>query len=235
MTLEMYLADLLVGLGGTMAINGIGFVAGFAIGTMLGFALTSRHWWLRVLARAYVEVIRNTPFLVQAMLLVAVFGTLRIRIDPMVLGVLAITLYTAAYAAEIVRGGLAVVGRGQRDAARALGLGRLKTLRLIVVPQTLPFVIPAGTNLLATVIKESSVLSALAVAELTYAGQVVIARTFDVFGVWAIVGSLYLILVLSLIGLATLLERRMIWTVEARNRPTLSPMTQGRSKWRILR
>jgi ABC-type amino acid transport system permease subunit len=83
--------------------------------------------------------------------------------------------------------------------------------RKVIFPQLLPFAVPASANLLATVTKESAFLSAVSVAELTYAGQVVIARTFKVFEVWAIIGVLYLLLILALSAMAERLERSFRW------------------------
>ncbi len=196
----------------TLALNAVGSSAGIIAGSALGLVLVSRVKAVRWTGRAYVEVVRNTPFLLQAMVLFAAFGVARLRVEPFILGALAIALYTAAYMGEIVRGGLASVPAGQAEAARALGLGRVQTMRLVVLPQTLPFVVPATTNLLATIVKESAVLAAVAVAELTYQGQVIIGRTFAAFEIWTVVAGLYLALVLSIIGTATTLERRLSWS-----------------------
>ena len=207
--------DILAGLLGTLLIVGIGFLLGTLGGALLAVPLVSTSRFLRWPARSYVELIRNTPFLIQAMLLFALFGVLRLRLDPMAIGTLSVAIYTAAYMAEILRGALHSVPAGQSDATHALGLGRLLHFRLILLPQLLPFALPAGVNLLATVAKESAFLSAVSVAELTFAGQVVIAQTFRVFEVWAIVGTLYLLLVLSVLAAARQLERRMRWTGSA--------------------
>lgn len=209
--LARYHGVILDGLLTTIVLVGAGFAAGVALGALLAVPLSARAALPRALARAYVEVIRNTPFLIQAMLLFALLGVLRIRIEPAVVGAGAVAVYTAAYMAEIVRGALHSIPAGQHDAARALGLPRHVRALRVVAPQLMPFVLPAGVNLLATVTKESAFLSAVSVAELTYSGQVVIAQTFRVFEVWAIVGGLYLVVVLSVLALAQRLERRLRW------------------------
>lgn len=206
--------DVIVGgLLRTVAIVGVGFLLGASGGLLLALPLSSSRMVLRWPARAWVELIRNTPFLIQAMLIFALFGVLRLRVEPALVGTLAVALYTSAYMAEIVRGALNSIPHGQYDAARSLGIGRWSRFRLVILPQLFPFVLPAGVNLLATVIKESAFLSAVSVAELTYSGQVVIAQTFRVFEVWAIVGALYLLVVLSVLALAERLERRMKWVI----------------------
>lgn len=195
----------------TIMIVGGGFAVGAVVGIALAAPLSSSRPLLRFFARAYVELIRNTPFIIQAMLLFALLGVMRWRIEPLLVGTFAVAVYTSAYMAEIVRGGLHSIPEGQRDSARALAFGPFLQFRLIILPQLLPFVLPASVNLLATVCKESAFLAAVSVAELTYAGQVVIAQTFRVFEVWAVIGSLYLLLVLCIMAAAERLERRMAW------------------------
>ena len=209
--LSNYGDEILSGLLGTIAIVGIGFVLGALAGLLLAFPLMSSMAPFRWPVRSFVELMRNTPFLIQAMLLFAAFGVMRLRLDPMLVGTLAVAVYTSAYMAEIVRGAMNSLPSGQRDAATALGLPALLRFRLVFLPQLVPFALPASVNLLATVAKESAFLSAVSVAELTFAGQVVIAQTFRVFEVWAIVGILYLALVLSVIAAAKHLEHRLSW------------------------
>jgi len=209
--LSTYGDEIFAGLLGTIMIVGIGFVVGGLLGVALAFPLMSRRKLFRWPARSFVELVRNTPFLMQAMLLFAAFGVLRLRLDPTLVGTLAVAIYTSAYMAEIVRGAMHSIPLGQKDAAAALGLSHFLRFRLVVLPQLVPFALPASVNLLATVAKESAFLSAVSVAELTFAGQVVIAQTFRVFEVWAIVGTLYLVLVLSVIAAAERLERRLRW------------------------
>lgn len=203
---------ILWGLLRTIMIVSGGFLVGTLAGIAMAFLLISHHWWLRWPVRSFVELIRNTPFLIQAMLLFAAFGVLRIRIDPLLVGGAVVATYTSAYMAEIVRGALKSIPAGQWDAASALGLRSLRRFRLVIYPQLLPFAIPASVNLFGTVTKESAFLSAVSVAELTFSGQVVIAQTFRVFEVWAIVGVLYLVLILTILAAANRLEKGLGWS-----------------------
>ncbi|MCJ8054617.1 amino acid ABC transporter permease [Shinella curvata] len=193
-----------------------GFAIGSVFGALLASMLVSKKKLVGWLARSYVELIRNTPFLIQAMLLFALMGVLRLRLEPVLVGLVAVAIYSAAYMAEIIRGGLNSIPNGQREGARALAIGPLLQFRLIILPQLLPFVLPASVNLLATLCKESAFLAGVSVAELTFSGQVVITQTFLIFEVWAIIGVLYLVLVLSIMALAQFLERRMSWVNPAR-------------------
>ncbi len=193
-----------------------GFAIGSVFGAVLAILLVSKQKLLNWLARSYVELIRNTPFLIQAMLLFALFGIMRMRLEPLLVGLIAIAIYSAAYMAEIIRGGLASVSDGQREGARALAIGPFLEFRLIILPQLLPFVLPASVNLLATLCKESAFLAGVSVAELTFSGQVVITQTFLVFEVWAVIGALYLVLVLSVMAAAKRLEKKMTWLIPGR-------------------
>jgi len=194
----------------TIVIVGLGFVIGSLFGVVLGCMRNASTRWLRWSVATYVSVIRNTPFLIQAMLLFALLGVLRIRIAPEVVGAASVALYTAGYMSEIIRGALKTVSAGQWEASRSLGLKPLQTFRLVVFPQLLSFAVPASTNLLATVTKESAFLSALSVAELTFSGQVVIAQTFAVFEIWAIIAILYLLLTMSLFSVSAWFEQHRL-------------------------
>ncbi|GAB5468178.1 MAG: hypothetical protein Kilf2KO_12080 [Rhodospirillales bacterium] len=193
-----------------------GFALGLVLGILLGLCKLQRSLLLRWPASCYVEIIRNTPFLIQAMVIFALFGVLRVRVAPELLGLACVALYSAAYMAEIFRSAREAIPRSQGDAAASLALGRFAAFRLVILPQLLPIMLPASVNLLATVVKETAFLSALSVAELTFTGQVVIAQTFRVFEVWAIIGLLYLVLNLSLFWAAARLERVFTWSKEQR-------------------
>jgi His/Glu/Gln/Arg/opine family amino acid ABC transporter permease subunit len=209
--LSNYGNEILRGLLGTIMILVIGCLIGTPVGAAMAFLLISPKRYLRWPSRSYVEVIRNTPFLIQAMLLFALLGVMRLRIDPMIIGTTSVAIYTTAYMAEIVRGALKAIPKGQWEAANALGLRSIRAFRLVIFPQLLPSALPASINLFGTVAKETAFLSAVSVAELTFAGQVVIAQTFKVFEVWAIIGTLYLCLILLILAAAKWLDRGLKW------------------------
>lgn len=200
------------GLWMTIRIVGIGFLVGSLCGIALGLLREASPTPIRLGISIYVEIIRNTPFLIQAALLFALVGVLGLRPEPEVVGTISVAFYTTAYMTEILRGAFRSVPAAQREAADALGLRPFVRFRKVIFPQLLPFAVPASANLLATVTKESAFLSALSVAELTFAGQVIIARTFQVFEVWAIIGVLYLLLIMALFALAERLERSFEWS-----------------------
>lgn len=207
-----YGPEILRGLLGTIMILIIGCLIGTPLGAGMAFMLIAKKKYLRWPSRWFVEAIRNTPFLIQAMLLFALFGVIRWRIDPMIVGTASVAIYTTAYMAEIVRGALKAIPVGQWEAANALGLRSIRAFWLVIFPQLLPSALPASINLCGTVAKETAFLAAVSVHELTFAGQVVIAQTFKVFEVWAIVGALYLGLILLILAAAKRMDHRLNWS-----------------------
>ena len=162
----------------------------------------------RAVARVYLEIIRNTPLLVQLYLffyiLAPIFG-----IDRFWTGVLALAFFEGAFGSEIFRAGILSVGRGQWEAAASLGLGRFPTYRFIVIPQALRLVLPPLTSLVINLIKHSAIVSAIAIADLTTAGRNVIAETYLSFEIWFTVAAMYLVLTIALSLLVSVLERRL--------------------------
>ena len=177
------------------------------IGTVLSIlgaaARRSRQRWLRELIGAYVEFVRNTPFLVQLFFIFFGLPTLGIRLDPIVSAILAMTLNMAAYTTEIVGAGLDAVPRGQREAAMALGLRPRQVFVKIVLPQAMKVIYPALTSQIVIMMLESAVVSQIAVRELTYEADMVQARTFRAF-------ETYLVVTLVYLGLSIVLRRLLV-------------------------
>jgi polar amino acid transport system permease protein len=162
----------------------------------------------RALVRIYLEVIRNTPLLVQLFLffyiLAPIFG-----VDRFWTGVLALSFFEGAHAMEIFRAGILSVGRGQWEASDSLGLSTVDTYRFIVLPQALRLVLPPLTGLVITLVKHSAIVSAIAIADLTTEGRNVIADTFLSFEIWFTVAGMYLVLTIALSLLVSYLESRL--------------------------
>ncbi|MER9238738.1 amino acid ABC transporter permease [Mesorhizobium sp. M0633] len=146
----------------------------------------------------YVEVIRNTPFLVQLFFIFFGLPSIGVRLDPMVAAMLAMTLNMAAYTIEIVGAGLDAVPPGQTEAALALGLRPRQVFIKIVLPQALKVIYPALTSQIVIMMLESAVVSQIAVRELTYEADMLQARTFRAFETYFIVTMVYLILSIGL-------------------------------------
>ncbi|MCP4328108.1 MAG: amino acid ABC transporter permease [Alphaproteobacteria bacterium] len=179
------------GLGTTVLICALALPLGFIAGVVLALMRLSGIRPLPTIVIGYVEIVRNVPFLIQIYLLFFGLPFLGIRIDALLLAVIALAVYASAYFAEIVRGAVLSVPDGQHDAATALGLPFLLIYRKVILPQTLGYLIPASTNLAITLIKESAVLSVITVAELTYMSQFIIGRTFAPVEVFTAIALIY--------------------------------------------
>lgn len=167
-------------------------VAGVILSIFGAAAKRSRYPVLRKAIGAYVELIRNTPFLVQLFFIFFGLPRFDIRLDPVVAAMLAMTLNMTAYTTEIVGSGLDAVPKGQREAAAALGLPTWLVFIKIVLPQALKVIFPALTSQIIIMMLESSVVSQIAVRELTYEADMLQARTFRAFETYFIVTLVYL-------------------------------------------
>jgi polar amino acid transport system permease protein len=170
--------------------------------------LRSRLVFVEAAARVYVELIRGTPLLVQLLIGFYVVASAVGLENRYVVGVLVLALFSGAYMAEIFRGGLDAIPRAQIDSARAIGLTPAQTLRLVVLPQAVRIVLPAVAGQLVSLIKDSSLLSVIAISELTLNAQEVNSFTFSTLESYLPLAAGYLVLTLPLSAVARLLERR---------------------------
>jgi len=167
-------------------------IAGIAISIVAAAAGRSRWPSLRWAVAAYVEVVRNTPFLVQLFFIYFGLPALGIRLDPLAAAILAMTLNMAAYTTAIVGAGLDAVPRGQTEAASALGLRPIQTFVKIVLPQALKIIYPALTSQVVIMMLESAVVSQIAVRELAHEADLLQARTFRSFETYFVITLVYL-------------------------------------------
>lgn len=197
------------GYGRTVLLVAVSFVASLAIGTFVASLRLSPVPVVPALARAQVEIFRNVPLLVLMQVFWLGLGSIGIRLSPFMAAALALSLYTGAYVAEAIRAGVATVGPGQRDAAQAIGLGFVATLRHVILPQAFRAVIPPLGNLFIAMIKNSAIASAIAYAELLYVSEIINGRTFRTFEVFTGVLIGYLSLTLPAGAAVRRLERRL--------------------------
>jgi His/Glu/Gln/Arg/opine family amino acid ABC transporter permease subunit len=193
----------------TVQVSVLAIVFGLALGWLLGLAAVSGVPALSAVSWAYVQFIRGTPLLIQIFLIYFGLPAVGINLPAFWSGVIALGLNSGGFQAEIVRAGIESIDRGQTEAARSIGMSRFKTLVFILVPQTIRRVLPPVTNELITLTKSSSLLSAIAALELTHAGQLIIARTFAPFEIYAAVAVIYLALVAVLSRGSAFLEKRV--------------------------
>jgi putative glutamine transport system permease protein len=200
---------LLEGYAMTVVISALSMLLSVVLGTLVAALRTSSVRPLRWLGTAYVELFRNTPLLIQ--LYFYFFGLTRIglRLSAFQAGVAALGIYTGAYVAEVVRSGILSVDPGQRDAARALGLSYVQTQRFVILPQAVRTVLPPLGNLGIALVKNSALVSSIALADLLYVSDLIQSRTFRTFEVFTAVVILYLSLTLPLAFVVSRLERRL--------------------------
>ncbi|AYD03602.1 amino acid ABC transporter permease [Neorhizobium sp. NCHU2750] len=193
----------------TIQISIAAVLFGFVIAFGVALIRTSRFHALKVAAAVYVEVLRNIPFVILLFIFFYGLPFAGIRLPEQFAGTIALSLFASAYYGEIIRGAMASVPRGQVEAARAMGFTWGQTLRDVIIPQMWKFALPpmAGTTTMA--IKESSILSTITVAELTYQGLVVQGMTFAPFEVFFAVAGLYWIYTAIISQLFRQAERRL--------------------------
>jgi glutamine transport system permease protein len=201
---------LLQGVKLTIWITIFGLIIGFCLGAIAGLAKTSRRKLPQRIAGMYIESIRGTPLMVQVMFLY--FGlplALGMRIPPLAAGIVAIGLNSGAYIAEIVRGAIQSMDKGQTEAGRSIGLTRFQTMVYVIWPQAFRRMIPPLGNQFIISLKDTSLLVVIGVGELTRQGQEIIAYNFRAFEVWLTVAIMYLLLTMTIAKLLNYFEKRM--------------------------
>lgn len=183
---------------------------------VVGLARLSEHFLIRFLARIYVDFIRGTPLLVQIFIiyfgipnLLKVITGNQMPINLYVAGITACAINSGAYVAEIVRAGMQSIDRGQTEAARSLGMSGRQTIRHVILPQAIKRMIPPLGNEFIAMLKDTSLLSAIGVEELTRKGQLFIAVTAAPFPVYTGIFLMYLVMTLTISRLVALMERRL--------------------------
>lgn len=203
-----YPGPLLRGLGVTLELTGWSLLFTVAFGLTAALLQRSTSWAGHAVARIYVEIVRNTPLLVQLYLVYFILAPI-LDIDRFVAAVLALAIFEGAFAAEIFRAGIEAIPHGQWEGGQALGLSPYAVYRRVILPQALRLVLPPLTGLAISLIKHSSIVSVIAVADLTTEGRNLIADTFMTFELWFTVAALYLAVTTSLSLLVSGLEHRL--------------------------
>ena len=192
----------------TVQISVLSLLLGLAVAAAIASAKMSGSLVLRTFGSLYVSVFRGTPCLIQ--LFVLYFGgpQIGINLEPFAAGVIGLGLNIGAYMAESIRGAVLGVDRGQVEAARTIGFGRLQTLRLVVLPQAARLMIrPLGVNAVG-LIKGSALVSTISVVELTYTAQRFIGSTYKPFEIFGIAALLYMLIVYVVARAVDVLDRR---------------------------
>jgi polar amino acid transport system permease protein len=204
----MFIAGpLLKGLKVTFQITGVSLLLSFACGLVTALLRLSPSWVARILARGYMEFIRSTPLLVQLFFLYFVLGPV-LDLSRFTSAVLALSLFEGAYASEIFRAGIVSIHKGQWEAAYSLGLSTFDMYRYVILPQALRRILPPLTSQAVSLIKDSALVSTVAIADLTMQGRIIISETFLTFELWFTVAAIYLVVTIILSSLVNVMEHR---------------------------
>jgi polar amino acid transport system permease protein len=200
---------LLEGIWLTLQLSVVATVLGLLVGTVGALCRTSGHRVLGAIAAAYVEAIRNTPFLVQLLFLFFGISSLGPSLGNDQAALLALTINFGAYATEIVRAGIQSIDTSQIEAGLSLGLNRRQVFRLVVLKPAIANIYPALTGQIVLLMLLSSVVSQISAEELTFVGNFLRSRTFRDFEVYLAIAVLYVLLTLIFKGLAQVLHQRL--------------------------
>ena len=193
----------------TLEISLLSMVIAIAIGFLLALIRVYGPFPMRQLSILYIEIVRGTPLLVQLLILFYGLPYIGIKLEPFIAGMLGLGLNYAAYEAENYRAGLLAIPQGQMEAARALGMTHQQGLRHVVIPQAFRLVLPPVTNDFISLLKDSSLVSAVTLIDLTGAYTRIATQTFDYFGTGLLIAAIYLLIGLPFVRLAGWLEKRL--------------------------
>ena len=205
--ISQYYPVVLRGIGATIGLSLIGIVAGTIIGFLLGIGRASRHGWLSFAIGAYTDLFRGTPVLVQVFVVFFILPVTGIELDSFTAGAIALSNIAACFISEIVASGIRAVPRGQLEAAVAAGLTRTQQLRLIVLPQATRMIVPSLVGQFVLLVKDSSVVSAIGLLDLTRSGWVIVQNVPNGLLVFTVVGIGYFLICYPLLHLSRRLEK----------------------------
>lgn len=209
-----YVNTLINGLLMTLVLALIAVAIGSIFGIIPAFMRLSKNKVLRFIGQAYVEIIRGTPLLVQVLIIYSLVKLpitiiLGIDLSSFIPGMLALIINASAYIAELIRGGIQSVDKGQTEAALSLGLTNTQTMRHVVMPQAIKNILPSLGNEFASLIKETSIFMYLGIAELMYAAQIVKNGTYRMMEVYIVTAVLYFTLTFTTARLMGFVEKKL--------------------------
>jgi polar amino acid transport system permease protein len=207
-TIYDYRMNFLRGYGMTLLISLFALVLSLVLGILFGLGQGSRLLPFRYLSLFYIELVRGTPLLVQILIFFYVIANAAGINNRFVVGILIMALFSGAYIAEIIRGGVQSIGESQKESARSLGFSSYQTYRYVIFPQVITRILPSLAGQLASLIKDSSLLSVIAIKEFTMAAREMNANTFSTMEAYIPLALGYLLLTLPISRLTRILERK---------------------------
>lgn len=219
--ISQYYSWLLQGVGYTLLVSLVSTVIGLIIGVLIGVWRTMPSpknkvlFWLKKISdwilAAYIEVFRGTPMMVQAMVIFWGFAMLNggQTLDVVFSGMLIVSINTGAYMAEIVRGGIISVDKGQTEGAAAIGMTHAKTMFRVVLPQALRNILPSVSNEFVINIKDTSVLNVIGFTELYFQAKSIVSINFETFATYLLVAAIYFVLTFTITRILRFIEKKM--------------------------
>ena len=192
----------------TVLLSFFSVIVGVGCGTLMALARLSQNKFLSKAAKVYIDIIRGTPLLVQLYLVYFGLATV-LDLNDFVSGVIAVSVNTTAYIAEIIRSGIQSVDKGQMEAARSMGMPKRMAMRQIILPQAMKNILPAIGNEFATLIKETSIVSLIGIHDLMYSSDTVRGATFTVFIPLLMTAFLYFVMTTMIAFFMDKLERKL--------------------------
>ena len=192
----------------TVLLSFFSVIVGVGCGTLMALARLSTNKFLSKAAKVYIDIIRGTPLLVQLYLVYFGLATV-LDLNDFVSGVIAVSVNTTAYIAEIIRSGIQSVDKGQMEAARSMGMPKGMAMRQIILPQAMKNILPAIGNEFATLIKETSIVSLIGIHDLMYSSDTVRGATFTVFIPLLMTAFLYFVMTTTIAFFMDKLERKL--------------------------
>lgn len=208
-TIIAALPYLVQGLKVTLYIFFFSIIIGFLIGLVVALIRLTPFKIFNWIAKAFVDIIRGTPFIVQLFFIYFGVNSLEsISLDRTVAGILTVSLNAGAYFSEIIRTGIQSIDKGQMEASRSLGLSQAYTMRAVILPQAFRRMLPTITNQSIISFKDTSLLSIIGIADIVQKGKVQASATFQPFEIWLTVGVIYFIIIYLMSLLSSFVERR---------------------------
>jgi len=202
------MGPILNGLWVTLKISFFAAILTLIIGIVLAFMKLSSYQFLKDIATVYITVIRGTPLLVQIFLFYFIIANI-FELERFVAGVLSLGIFFGAYMAEILRGAIQSIDKGQLEAAKSLGITKFQAMRYIILPQAFKRALPTLVGEMISLVKDSSLVSVISITDLTKVGKEIVANTFSPFETWIVVALLYLSITSILSFIGHRLEKKM--------------------------
>lgn len=205
---EKKMGPILSGLWVTLKISFFAAILTFIIGVLVALMKLSSYQFLKDIATVYITIVRGTPLLVQIFLFYFIVANI-FELDRFVAGVLALGIFFGAYMAEVLRGAIQSIDKGQIEAANSLGISKFQAMRYIILPQAFKRALPTLVGEMIALVKDSSLVSVISITDLTKVGKEIVANTFSPFETWIVIALVYLTITSTMSFIGHKLEKKM--------------------------